>query len=146
MALLSMIRAVTGYLKGQNSFRAFPCQRDSSECSFFAIAWLRRLSFLSWDATICPKMENSSIFVKWSAATLRKLYASCSLSSSRLLFKFLFVLIGGWVNARSLSDTCVDWETGPVSPSWESWNKILPKMSCDSIKKVKKNRVKKMYY
>ena len=37
MALLSMIRAVTGYLKGQNSFRAFPCQRDSSECSFLQL-------------------------------------------------------------------------------------------------------------
>ena len=37
MALLSMIRAVTGYLKGQNSFRAFPCQRDSSECSYLQL-------------------------------------------------------------------------------------------------------------
>jgi hypothetical protein len=37
MALLSMIRSVTGYLKEQNSFRTFPCQRDSSECSFLQL-------------------------------------------------------------------------------------------------------------
>ena len=34
MALLSMIRSVMGYLKEQNLFCTFPCQRDSSECSF----------------------------------------------------------------------------------------------------------------
>jgi hypothetical protein len=37
MALLSMIRSVTGYVKEQNSFRAFPRQRDSSECGFLQL-------------------------------------------------------------------------------------------------------------
>ena len=33
MALLS----TDGLIKGQNSFRAFPCQRDGSECSFLQL-------------------------------------------------------------------------------------------------------------
>jgi len=37
MALLNMIRSVMGYLKERNSFRAFPCQKDSSECSFLQL-------------------------------------------------------------------------------------------------------------
>jgi hypothetical protein len=45
MALMSVIRSVMCYLKEQNSFRAFPCQRNSSECSFFLQSLITLIKF-----------------------------------------------------------------------------------------------------